>query len=234
MAAISVVVITRDEGDTLAGCLRSASFADELVVVDDRSSDDTLAIARAHGATVHERALDGFATQKNFGIDRARNDWVLVLDADERVTPELARELESLDLGGAHAAYSIAFRNHVGDRWLRHGGLYPDRHVRLFDRRRARYGEREVHEELEVDGTVGELAGDIVHLTYADLREYLAKVRRYAELEARWTPRPSRTHALKVFADRLVRMRGFRDGPAGLASAALLAYYQVLLRRHAR
>lgn len=235
MLPISVVVITHAEAEMIGACLASAGFADELVVVDDHSADATAAIAARHGAVVLPRAMDGFATQKNFGIGSARNDWVLILDADERVSPELAAELRALPDHPSFAAFSIPFRNHLGRRWLRHGGLYPDRHVRLLDRRRARYGPREVHEMLDVDGPVGELRGDIVHLTYADLGEYRRKVRHYAALEAAWTAAPpGRLHATRVFLDRYVRRQGFRDGLAGLASAALLAYYQVLLRRHAR
>ena len=235
MRPVSVVVTTRDEEGAIEDCLASIAFADDVLVVDDHSTDATVERARRSGARVLERAHDGYATQKNFGIDHALHDWVLILDADERVSAELAAELRALPDEPGHAAFSMPFRNYVGDRWLRHGGLYPDRHIRLFDRRRARYGPRQVHETLEIEGSVGELHGDVVHLTYADFGEYLEKVRRYAGLEARLaTRRSGPLRAVKVFVHRYVLLQGFRDGLAGLRSAVLLAYYELLLWRGGR
>lgn len=232
---ISVAVITKDEAGAIEHCLASVAFADDVVVVDDHSTDATCALAERRGARVLLRDFDGYASQKTFAIAQARHDWVLVLDADERVGAALAAEIQALPDDPPEAAFSMPFRNFVGDRWLRHGGLYPDRHVRLLDRRRARYGPREVHEMLEVDGPVGELSGDVLHLTYADFAEYGEKVRRYAALEARTGLRSSSPlRALAVFAHRWVILGGFRDGLPGLRSAALLARYELLVWRGGR
>jgi glycosyltransferase involved in cell wall biosynthesis len=226
-----VVIAAKNEQDHLADCLRSVAFADELILIDDYSQDRTASIARAAGAKVFTRKLDGFATQKNFGIDHATHDWVLILDADERVSKTLRTEMRALQPARGTVAYSIPFRNYVGKKWLRWGGLYPDRHIRLFHRRYARYGSREVHEMLDIHGRTAALAGDIIHLTYASFREYLDKVHRYATLEAETaTSKPRYRAGVRVFLDRYIRQQGFRDGMPGLASAALLAYYQIVKR----
>lgn len=228
----SVVIIAENEADNLTDCINSAVGADEFIVIDDDSSDRTAEIARDLGAKVYQRTLDGFATQKNFGIDKATNDWVLILDADERLTPELADEITGLKVDDKITAYQIAFRNFVGHTWLRHGGLYPDYHARLFDKTKARYGSRQVHEELETNGRIDRLNHDIIHLTYKNWREYYHKVKKYARLEAKSDrSRPSWTFITKTFYRKYVKDRGFLDGPAGLTSALLLAYYQYLKRR---
>lgn len=229
---ISVVIAAKDEATMLPDCLASIVFADEVVVIDDNSQDATATLARTSGAKVITRKLDGFATQKNFGIDQARNNWVLILDADERLSAPLQAEIQALKPNRGTVAYSMPFRNYVGRKWLRHGGLYPDRHTRLFDRRRARYGGRQIHEMLDIDGHTTPLSGDVIHFTYANLREYLDKVRRYARLEAQTSATKPRYRAsLRVFLDRYIRQQGFRDGLPGLASAGLLAYYQMVKRR---
>lgn len=228
---LSVVIAAKNEADRIKGCIESIGFADEMLVINDMSTDETRKISEKLGARVLDRELDGFAAQKNFGIDQAKNDWILILDADERLTPELAAEIKALKETGGVCGYSMPFRNHVGRRWLRHGGLYPDRHTRLFDRRKARYGEEQVHEQLACDGKILPLKHDVIHLTYRDWSEYKKKVVRYAELEARQSARPSWVFISKTFYRKFIREQGWRDGLAGLASAWLLTYYQIVMRR---
>ena len=230
---ISVVIAAKNEEVMLPECIRSVEqFSDDIVVVDDMSTDKTVELARKMGARVYKRKLDGFSTQKNFGASKAMNDWILILDADERVSKELSDELISLKPNPQVAAYAINFRNHINKKWLRHGGLYPDPHTRLYDRRRAKYGKREIHETLEINGTTAQLHHDIIHYTYSGYREYLAKVNKYAVLEARWTERrPSVLRPVRVFAEKYFAEKGILDGLAGLISALLLAYYQVIIRR---
>jgi len=230
---ISVVIAAKNEEAMLPDCIRSVlGFSDDVVLVNDMSTDATVEVAKKYGARVFDRKLDGFSTQKNYGASKANNDWVLILDADERVSNELSDELIRLKPGGKTAGYEIKFRNHIGKKWLRHGGLYPDPHVRLYDHRRAKYGKREVHETLDVDGGVGKLNNDIIHFTYANYAEYLAKVKKYATLEAKWAEKkPSIIHPLRVFVDKYILQKGILDGAAGLISAALLAYYQMIIRR---
>lgn len=230
----SAVIAAQNEELMLPDCLSSVTGADEVIVIDDESTDSTAQIAEATGATVYKRKLDGFATQKNFGIDKARNNWVLIIDADERLSPELASAIAQLVPAAGVSAYSMPFRNHLGHRWLHHGGLYPDRHVRLFDRRKARYGLREIHEELEVEGKIIELDYDVLHLTYATWREYLAKVKKYSRAQALADiklgriikPRSRYRAMIGELYFRFIQLAGYRDGVAGLISAVLLAWYQ--------
>jgi glycosyltransferase involved in cell wall biosynthesis len=242
METLSVVIVTRNEEARLRACLESVAWADQIIVVDSLSEDGTVAVAAEFTPDVHRRPWPGYASQKNFGIDQATGDWILILDADERVSAELRGEIQGLLAGGAeHPVYRVPFKNHLAGRWLAHGGLYPDYHPRLFRRGAARYGEREIHETLQYAGgskpSRGRLRGAILHLTYADLANYLEKVNRYTSLEAdalaaeghrvRWW------HLLKPiprFFKLYVRKKGFLDGVPGLASAVLLAVYPLLVQ----
>jgi glycosyltransferase involved in cell wall biosynthesis len=231
----SAVIVTKNEAANILECIASAKGASEVVVVDDDSSDDTVALAQKAGAKVFKRRLDGFANQKNFGIDQTASDWVLILDADERLTPQLANEIASLKPRPSQAGYEIAFRNYVGKKWLRHGGLYPDYHIRLFNKKLARYGPRQVHERLSYQGEIDRLQHDIIHFTYRNFQEYQAKVRKYAPLEAQSESiKPSLGTVAKTFYWKYIKERGFLDGLAGLASAWLLMYYQYLKRQSFR
>lgn len=230
---ISVVIVAKNEEQDLPGCLASVRFADEVVVIDDHSTDKTVELAKASGAKVYKRKLDGFATQKNFGIDKTTNDWVLILDADERLSIALQKEIQALRPIKGIVAYKINFQNHLGKKWLKHGGLYPDPHVRLFNKKFARYGDREIHEQLNISGKTGKLKNDIIHYTYASFKEYKAKVEKYAKLEAKAdTKRPSPIHPYRVFLIHYIKENGYKDGWAGFRSAWLLAHYQVLKRRY--
>ncbi|MBI4022706.1 glycosyltransferase family 2 protein, partial [Candidatus Berkelbacteria bacterium] len=189
---ISVAMIGSNSERYLDEVLRSVAWADETVLVlDPASQDRTRPIARAHGVRVIERAWTGFAAQKNAAIAATRHPWVLSLDCDEVVDAELqaaiARaEFERFD------AFAVARKNHLGKQWVRHSGFYPDRQIRLF-RRELRFDDRPVHEQLEVTGRrVGTLAGHLIHFTYADVAEYVRKVRRYATLDAELLSREGR------------------------------------------
>jgi len=228
---ISVMIIAKNEENYLQDCLNSVKFADEIVVIDDYSTDSTAEIARNFGAKVYKRKLDGFASQKNFGIKKCINEWVLILDADERLTSKLQKEIVSLRVK-KEVAYDMPFRNYVGDFWLKHGGLYPDRHIRLINKKFAYYGPREIHETLIVDGKLGHLQNDIVHKTYSSYKEYFKKVKKYAALEAKEDKkRPSWIYPLKMFYIKFFLEQGYKDRYNGLRSAFLLGYYQYYKRK---
>jgi glycosyltransferase involved in cell wall biosynthesis len=228
---ISVMIIAKDEEKSIATCLDSVRFADEVVVIDDYSKDSTVKLAKQHGAKVYQRTLDGFASQKNFGIKKCCNKWVLILDADESLTKELQSEIEALK-PKTIVAYDIPFRNYVGEYWLKHGGLYPDRHTRLINKDFAQYGSREIHETLVIKGKVGHLNNDIIHKTYANYKEYLAKVKKYATLEAKEDKqKPRLVMPIKVFYGKFLKEQGYKDGMNGLKSALLLSYYQYYKRK---
>jgi glycosyltransferase involved in cell wall biosynthesis len=184
---LSACIITLDEADRIDACLDSLAFCDEVVVVDSGSTDGTRDRATAKGARVIEHAFEGYRAQKAFAVAAARNDWVLCLDADERVTPTLRASIERERDGGFnhHAGYRFARLTEYFGAPLRHGNAYPDRVMRLFDRRRGGWrGDREIHEHASVDGSVATLAGDLGHDAYRSLADQLARLERYARLMA--------------------------------------------------
>jgi glycosyltransferase involved in cell wall biosynthesis len=234
---LTVTVITHNEGSHIASALESVSWADEIVVVDSGSTDETVAIARRYTALVEQREWAGYGAQKNHAADRASNDWILSVDADERVTPQLADEIRALMRDGLHAqGYRIARVSHYLGRWIRSTDWYPDYHVRLYDRRTARWSERKVHESVELQGRVERLRGELLHYPYRDMSHHLAKIDQYTTLVAeQWAAEGRRSSALHAFIyPRLAFLRnyilrgGFRDGRAGLIISLLNSFYVFL------
>lgn len=180
---LSVAIIAHNEEANLPRTLESIRWADEIVVVDSGSTDTTLDIARRSGAQVFEEPWKGFAAQKNSAIAHCTGDWVLSLDADEEVSPQLAQEVSALLANEPpFAAYSIPRLNHFLGKPLRHGGYWPDPKVRLFRRGTARFAERPVHEMLQVEGQTGRLKGHLLHHCYPTLEEYIDHMNRYSTL----------------------------------------------------
>ena len=184
--SLSVVVITRNEEANLPRCLESVAWADERIVIDSGSTDRTLDIARENKAKLFEEAWKGYAGQKNSAIAKASCGWVLSLDADEAVSPELAENIQRV-VGGEDeklAGYFMSRRNLFLGRWIRHGGFYPDRKLRLFRRGKGEFVERAVHETMRVDGPTGILEGDLIHHAYPTLTGYIETMNRYSSLGA--------------------------------------------------
>ncbi len=178
---ISVAIIALNEEERLPGCLASVDFAREVVVIDSGSTDKTVDIATSFGAKVFVEAWQGFGRQKQLAIDHCSQPWILVLDADERVSPELAVELQAVVESGVHnAAYSMPRKNFFCGRWIRHAGWWPDRIVRFFQAGKARISDRLVHEGLVVDGSVGKLQAAIFHHTNRNLAQTMAKMNSYS------------------------------------------------------
>lgn len=230
---ITVLIPTLNEERNLGECLAGVAWADEILVVDSLSSDRSVAIAEAAGARVIAQACTTIEAQKNWALPQCRHRWVLILDADERVTPELAAEIRALvpHLDQGPAAWRIRRRTFFLGRELRYGGLQRDRVTRLFDRERGRYGDREVHGDLVVAGEVGTLQAPLLHYTYRTIDEYLHKFIRYSTWAAndRWK-RGERGGwwALAVkpilrFLGMYVVQRGCLDGSAGFQYAVLSA-----------
>jgi glycosyltransferase involved in cell wall biosynthesis len=237
-ARLSVVVVTLNEEERIRECLESVAWADELIVVDAESHDKTAAIAGELTDHVIVRPWAGFAAQKNFGLAQAGGEWILSLDADERVSPALRAEIAAvLEEGGAEG-YAVPRRNVFWGRWVRHGGLYPDWQVRLFRRGRGRFVERAVHESVTIDGRVERLRAPLDHRSYRDVADFLARADRYTSLAAEeWVAagRPVRPLLDLVarpagrFLAMYVARAGFLDGWRGFLLATLYAYY-VLMR----
>lgn len=230
---VSVTVITWNEEERLRRCLESVTWADEIVVVDAGSEDKTVQIARSFTDHVVVRAWDGFAPQKNFALSRATGDWILSLDADEEVSPELADEIRRVIAAPAADGYAVPRRNIFWGKWVRHGLLYPDWQVRLFRRGRGRFVARQVHESIEIDGAVARLAGALVHRSYRDVADFLTRTNRYSTLAAEeWVRagRPVRATDLVLrplgrFLSMYVVHGGWLDGWRGFLLAVLYAYY---------
>jgi glycosyltransferase involved in cell wall biosynthesis len=234
--ALSACIIAFNEADRIGDCLASLAFCDEIVVVDSFSTDATVDIARAAGVRVLQRRFDGFRSQKAFAVEQARHDWVLCLDADERVGDVLRESISSARAAGFGdaAGYRFARLGEYFGRFLRHGNAYPDRVLRLFDRRRGGWrGSREVHEAASVDGPVRTQAGDHIHYPYRSFGQQLAKTQQYARMMAEHDfargkraslARLVLSPAWRFWRGYLLR-GGFRDGWHGLVYAYVRANY---------
>jgi glycosyltransferase involved in cell wall biosynthesis len=240
---LSVVVITLDEEERLRACLESVVWADEIVVVDAGSHDKTLSIAREFTERVLFHGWSGYAAQKNFAVAQCTGEWILSLDADERVTDALREEIiATLGRATAEAGFRIPRRNLFQGRWVRHGGLYPDWQLRLFRRGRGRFVERAVHESVAVEGTTGRLRAALVHESYRSVSDAVLRLNRYSDLAAAELAAQGRGGTL---ADVLLRPAwrfvsmyllrgGFLDGWRGLVLARLFAHYVFLRAVKAR
>ena len=237
MATLSAAIVVLNEEERLRACLESVVWADEIVVVDAGSSDKTMAIAREFTDRALFRAWDGYGAQKNFALGQCRGDWLLSIDADERVPDALRDEIQAtIRAERPEVGYYLPRRNMFQGRWVRHGGLYPDWQLRLFRRGRGAFLERAVHESVRVDGPTGRFAAPLVHESYRSVADAVARLNRYSDLAAADLARAGRGGSL---ADLLVRpawrflsmyflRAGFLDGWRGLVLAALHAHYVFL------
>lgn len=234
MPKLSVTVITKNEAGDIGDALASVAFADEIIVVDSQSTDETVAVARRYTDRVVVREWPGYIEQKNYAASIANHDWILSLDADERVTPSLASEITAL-LAGApdRQAYRIPRVTwHLG-RWIRTTDWYPDYQLRLYDRRAAEWTGKYVHEAVTVRGSIGRLRGELQHYSYRDMSEHLATIDRYTSYAARQMYESGRRagllqlagHPPLAFFRNYVLKRGFRDGAVGFTISAMNAYY---------
>ena len=238
MPRLSVVIIARDEAANIRAALDSVAWADERIVVDSGSTDATVRIAREAGAHVATHEWEGYAAQKNHATSLATHDWVLSIDADERVTPALADEIRALLLDEPPASgFRIPRVTRYLGRWIRSTDWYPDPQLRLYDRRRARWADVLVHESVILDGAVPlRLRGELEHHPYHDIAHHLETMNRYTTLAAQQMHRDGR-HATPVdlvvqpaaaFVRNYFLRAGIRDGAVGLLVSILNSYYVFL------
>lgn len=238
MPSLSAVVITHNEAARIAGCLESLAFADEIVVVDDASTDDTADIARRYTphVLIHPHEGENFDLNKNVGMDAATGDWVLLIDADERVTPELAADVRALiATDPAESAFWIPRREFYFGAHARHAASSAQV-LRLFRRGAARFVGDRLHEHPEVAGAVGVLSAPLDHLAYDTVGAYLAKTRRYTDHEAAHRfeagERARLTDVvlepLKLFRYRYWKLGGYKDGMHGLLYCAVTSLYPLM------
>ncbi|MBL8146963.1 MAG: glycosyltransferase family 2 protein [Anaerolineae bacterium] len=232
---LTAVILTRNEARHIADCIASVAFADTVVVFDSGSTDDTVAIAMRGGAHVLHRDFDDYAGQRNAALDAVGQGWVLFVDADERVTPELAAEVRQAIAQGAPVGYQIPRHNYIFGKLTRGAGWYPDYQTRLLKVGAARYDPaKKVHEVVLLDGPQGTLEQPIVHYNYDHPAQFHAKQRRYVAYDARilfeqgvrpklYTPF---TQAVRHFRWRYLMLGGWRDSWHGLRLSALMAWYE--------
>ena len=233
---LSAVIIALDAAAVIGPCLESLAFAEEILVVDSGSKDLTVALAEAAGARVIQQAWLGFGPQKQFAVNAAKHDWVLCVDTDERVTPELAASIRSFIAAPTSRAAAAPRRNRFMGRWLAHGEGYPDWSLRLFDRRAARWSDDAVHEKVLTDESVTRLSGDLRHESAEDVASYIAKQNRYTSLQAATSfDAGKRVGALQVVASPLLRFlkfylfrMGFLDGLPGFAHIVIGSFASFL------
>jgi glycosyltransferase involved in cell wall biosynthesis len=231
---VTATVITFNEAANIQAALESLSWADEIIVVDSESTDATVSIARRFTDRVIVRAWPGYSAQKNFAAEQAAHDWIFSLDADERVSPQLASEIAGVSGSQSTAAgYRVPrVTFHLG-RWIRSTDWYPDYQLRLYDRRRARWSGKYVHESVKADGPVIDLRGELLHYAYRDLAHHFQTMDRYTTLAAKQMFEEGRRagfldlamHPPAAFLRNYVLRGGFRDGVPGLIVSAMNARY---------
>jgi len=234
---LSVVVLTKNEQDNIAVCLDSVRWADEIIVVDDESTDQTVKIARDYTDRVVRRKMDIEGKHRNWAYALAKNNWVLSLDADEQVSEDLKKEMQNiLKQETNYVAFSIPLRNYIGGYWVRYGGWYPAGKVRLFKKDKFQYEEAQVHPRVFIQGECGHLKSDIIHKGYPDFAHFLNSMNFQTTLEAqKWikSKRPmSFGRAFWRTIDRFfrtyVRKKGYKDGFVGFMVAFFASLYQIL------
>jgi len=242
---ISVVILTKNEEERIADCIKSVyNWADEVIVVDDESTDRTREIAKDLGAKVLVRKMDVEGRHRNWAYSKAKNSWILSLDADERPTEELKQEIAKVLFNPDCDSYTIPRRNYIGRKWLKWGGLYPSAQVKLFRKDKFRWKEENVHPEPSVKISCRQLKNDIIHYSYRNWQDYLRKLNNQTTLEAeKWFKlyeedskkichKMNLPHALWRTLDRFVRVyiikRGFMDGFYGFMVAYLSSIYQLI------
>jgi glycosyltransferase involved in cell wall biosynthesis len=234
---LSVVILTKNEEKNINDCLHSvAGWADEIIVVDDESTDNTVEIVKKYTDKIFIKKMDVEGAHRNWAYAKARNSWVLSLDADEKVTEKLAREISEAINAPEFVAYDIPLRNYIGSYWVRYGGWYPAAKVRLFKNDKFKYEEVKVHPRVFIDGRCGHLTKDIIHKGYPDLAHFLDSLNRQTTWEAeKWIATQRKMtlgriiwRSIDRFFRRYVRKKGYKDGLYGFMVAYFDSFYQIL------
>jgi glycosyltransferase involved in cell wall biosynthesis len=243
---LSVVILTKNEEERIAECIKSViDWADEVIVVDDESTDNTVKIAKELGVKVLIKKMDIEGRHRNWAYSQAKNEWILSLDADERITEELKKEVsQTITSNPEFNAFTIPRKNFVGDYWVKRGGWYPSPQIKLFRKKKFRWEEAEVHPRAYLEGKCGYLKKDLIHYSYKNWEDFLNKLNKQTTLEAiKWykvflkKPKKARykmnlLHALWRTVDRFIRTffikKGYRDGFFGFMIAYMASLYQIL------
>lgn len=239
MPSLSVIIITKNEGLNIRACLESVAWADEIVVVDSGSDDDTVSIAREFTPHVYVRDWPGFGAQKNRALDYATKEWVLSVDADERVTPGLREEIRAVLATNQAEGYKIPRHSSFCGRFINHSGWRPDYVLRLFRRDKGRFSDALVHESVQFDGRIAKLKQSLLHYSYRDFEDVLAKLNSYSSAAAKMAARKGKrgslsqaiVHGVWAFIRTYFLRAGFLDGREGFMLAVMNAensYYRYI------
>lgn len=238
MESLSVFIITHNEENNIKACLESIKWADEIVVVDNDSNDNTIKICKEYTDRVFQEEWKGYSRQKQSALDKTTGDWVLSLDADERLTPELRLEIEDILAYKERLkdGYLIPFKSYFGKKWIKHGGWCPDYRLKLFRKGKGRFGDEKVHEAVKVEGSIGHLKSPIEHYTYTSISDFIKRMDLYTSLfaedyykkgkKAKWEQLVFRPHF--TFFKMFFLQRGILDGYYGFLLAILYSYYTFL------
>jgi (heptosyl)LPS beta-1,4-glucosyltransferase len=234
MTKLTAIVLTYNEAEHIEECLKSLAFADERIVFDSISTDKTVELARNAGARVIQHKFENYAAQRNAALDAAQNtDWVLFVDADERVSPELAEEIRQVLISRTAVGYRIPRHNYIFGKLTKGAGWFPDYQTRLLKVGKAVY-ENPVHEVVVLNGELGTLEKPFIHHNYKDLAHFLGKQRKYVRYDAQILfdegikPKPQNyiLQPLRHFRWRFFELKGYSDGLHGLTLSALMAWFE--------
>lgn len=235
---LTAVILTKNEAEILPRCLKSVRFADELIVVDDQSTDETVAVGEKHGAKVFVRTLDDFSSQRNFALRKVKTEWVLMIDPDEEVPGFLAREIQNAIRKENYAGFEFPRKNMMFGHWVQNAGWWPDYQGHLFRTEKAEYQEL-VHEQVKIDGKVGQLKESLLHHNYESISHFISgrKFDLYTTLEARqifksqydffWFDLIAKP--VDEFLRRFFAEKGYRDGLVGLLVCLLQAAKELVV-----
>jgi len=232
---LSVIVITLNEERNIAECLQSVQWADEIILVDSESSDNTVEIAKNYTSKIFIRKWDGYSSTKNFALQQCKNDWILWLDADERVTPELKQSIQQVvnEDGKNFDGYEVSRRAYFLKKWIRHCGWYPGYVVRFFRKNKAKFIAVRVHESIEIEGKIGKLKGNLIHYTDENIKQYFEKFNMYTSLASvdlyengkRFSIIDLTIRPLFMFFKMFFLRLGFLDGIHGFILSVLSSAY---------
>lgn len=235
-ANLTAVVLTKNEEKNLSQCLERLLWVKEILVIDDFSTDETLEIAKKFGAKIYRRRLDNFASQRNWALEKVKTEWVLMIDADERVTSEFRKEVEKAIKDGQYDGFRFPRKNIVFGKWIEHSGWYPDWQLHLFKKEKAKY-KGKVHEQVVIEGKVGEMETALIHFNYQSISQYIQKMDRYTTLAAeiliengyKFRYQDLITKPGEEFFRRFFAEEGWKDGIHGLALSLLQAFSELIV-----
>lgn len=233
---ISVIIIAGNEEQNISECLESVTWCDEIILVDSESTDKTVEIAKEFTDKIFIKKWEGFAPQKRYSLEQASNEWVISIDADERVSPELKNEIERILEGNSQFdGFKIPRENYFLGKAIKSCGWYPDYQLRLFKTSKTKVTERKVHEGFIVDGEVGKLDNVLIHYTHQKISETINKINHYSTLEAeekfgekKVKPLQILTHPIAAFLNHFISRKGYKDGVYGLMISIIHAMTNML------